>query len=236
MRSSNQKLDLSVSAISAAPGLFFEWLPRFRSLGISRIHIDVMDGDFVPRLGMYPEIVEEVRSLTDLPIDIHMMTNSPERLISVFAKAGANRIVPHVEPVHHLDRLVRETLESGVEAGLALNPHTDVSVIKHVVPELSSVTVMAINPGIIGHSFIKASLKKIEDTRDFLSKSNFAGQLEVDGGVTFQNIQALALAGADIAVVGAGTIFSPARPVEENAVLLGEKLTEVQRSDARPRK
>ena len=207
MRLSRGEVQFSVSAISSLPRTFFDVLPELEQGGISRVHIDVMDGSFVPRFGLYPEFVEEVRSITKLPIDVHMMLENPEDYVHTFVRAGATRIVPHVEPVAHAHRLLMAILDSGAEAGVALNPLTSAEPLKYVIPELSAVTLMAINPGIVGHREIPFSTKRVGETRKLLDDSGFFGQLEVDGGVTFENIGRNFEGGADLLVVGAGTVF-----------------------------
>ena len=216
MQLNESRLGYSVSVISTTPTIFLDSVPLLESTGMDRIHVDVMDGDFVPRFGLYPEFVSEIRGRTRLPIDVHMMIRSPEKYVADFAAAGATRIVPHIEPVEHLSRLVSAILESGVEAGLALNPHTDFSSLKYVLGELNCVMLMAINPGIVGHKAIPATLAKVRDASEYLSAKGFEGNLEVDGGVLFNNVRAFASSGADTLVVGAGTLFNPGRPLEDN--------------------
>ncbi len=189
---------------------------------MDRIHVDVMDGRFVPRLGLYPEFVREIRASSSLPIDIHMMMENPERRIEDFAEAGATRIIPHLESTVHIDHLVRQIRALGVEAGLALNPHTLPSNLDYMLEDLAVVTVMAINPGIVGHKFIPKSLEKISSIRTYLSQHGFGGVIEVDGGVTFDNIASLKESGAKILVVGAGSIFYPDATSVENLERLNQ--------------
>lgn len=202
--------------ISASPKAFFDSLEALEQGGVERIHVDVMDGGFVPRFGLYPEFVGEIRSLSNLPIDVHMMISNPEPYVEDFVAAGASRIVPHIEPVHHAHRLVQKILECGVEAGVALNPHTSLAELKYILSSLSVVTIMAINPGIVGHKIIPSVYDKVADLRRLFDLGNFEGSLEVDGGVTFSNVLDLGAAGADLLVVGAGTVFHPDRSVVEN--------------------
>jgi ribulose-phosphate 3-epimerase len=220
MSSSSNRLAYAASVISSSPLSFFSSLPLIDGGGVDRLHVDVMDGCFVPRLGIFPEFITEIRGMTSLPIDCHVMTMDPEKHVVELVAAGATRIVPHVEPVHHLHRVVHSILDAGVEAGLAINPHTDVSALTHVIEYLSVVTVMAINPGIVGHKLIPSSLDKIRRVRDFLESNGFSGDLEVDGGVTFANVESLRDAGASVLVVGAGTLFHPEGTVSANLARL----------------
>ena len=171
--------DFSVSVISTSPSVFLENLDNFRSGPIKRIHVDVMDGQFVPRLGMYPEFVAEIRNRTDLPIDIHLMTFKPEQFLTIFARAGATRIVPHFEATNHPHHLVAQIRELGMEAGIALNPHTRIESLEYLLPDIDAVTLMAINPGIIGHKIIGQTIKKLFETKSFLESRNFKGELEI---------------------------------------------------------
>lgn len=220
MSSNRRELQYSVSAISAPPRTFFDSLLSLEEGGVTRIHFDVMDGHFVPRFGLYPEFLREIKNLTNLPIDVHMMLSTPLSYIEDFIDAGASRIVPHVEPVDHLDRLVKTIKSLGVEVGLALNPHTDENQLRYVLDDLDSITVMAINPGIVGHKLIPGMLTKIRGIAELLRAHPSSIELEVDGGVTFENIPELWLAGAQTLVVGAGTIYHPERHFEKNLVLL----------------
>ena len=203
----NRIPDFSVSVISTSTQRFFEDLPIINKSLIKRIHADVMDGQFVPRLGLYPEIVSEIRSKTNLAIDVHLMTQDPFQFIGEFAKAGASRVVPHFESTAHPHRLIQEIRSHGMEAGLALNPHTDFEALKYLLPELNVITLMAINPGIVGHKYIPLIDQKISALRKFADLHDFQGQIEIDGGVVFTNVKKLMELGADVLVGGAGTIF-----------------------------
>ena len=216
------KLKFSVSAISTSPDIFFDSLPLFTDCPVSRVHVDAMDGQFVPRLGLSPEFVCGIRNLTDMPIDVHMMIREPIAFIKDFANAGATRIVPHFESSDHPHRLVHEIKSLGIEAGLALNPLTDFRMLKYIVQDLSVVTVMAINPGIIGHRFIPFISDKIIELRNFLNDCSFEGSIEIDGGVTFENVQTLSTLGVNLLVAGAGTIYHPGATISENLARLFE--------------
>jgi len=216
MRLSSEGIAFAASVVSTSPTAFFEALALFPGTSVKRIHVDVMDGDFVPRLGLYPEFVNEIRSLTDLPIDAHMMMTNPEPYFRTFVDAGVTRIVPHIEPLHHVHRTLDSIRCLGAEAGLALNPHTNFGGLQYIATELEAVTVMAINPGVVGHRFISSTYGKITDLRLFLTSNGFRGVIEVDGGVTFDNIAQISSSGADVLVVGAGTLFHPGGSTRTN--------------------
>lgn len=217
---SDKSLAFAVSVISAPPLVFLESLPMLEDLGVERIHVDIMDGRFVPRLGLYPEFVREIRRISSLPIDVHMMVNRPLELIEDFVSVGASRLIFHVESTKHVHRAVDRAREAGAEVGLALNPHTSSDSLMYVVEHLSSVTLMAINPGIIGHRFIESTWEKLRDMREFLGRFENNCEIEVDGGVTFENLAGLREGGADRVVIGAGTVFRPGRSVRENLKVL----------------
>lgn len=217
---SDVPLAFSVSAISAPPLMFFESVSLLEQHGIDRIHVDVMDGRFVPRFGLYPEFVNEIRNITSLPIDIHLMVSRPLEFIQDFVNVGATRIILHVESSTHLHRAIGLARETGAEVGLALNPHTTFESLAYVVEDLSSVMLMAINPGIVGHQLIESTWSKIGDLRQILNKLRSGCEIEIDGGVTFENLAGLRDSGADSVVIGAGTVFKPGRTVEQNIEVL----------------
>lgn len=216
MQSNKRSLEFSVSAISTTPERFFDSLPLLEGSTVTRIHIDAMDGHFVPRLGLSPEFVSGIRNLSQMPVDVHMMVREPTPFIKVFASAGATRIIPHFECSDHPHRLVYEIKNLGLEAGLALNPLTDFRLLKYVLPDLDVITLMAINPGIVGHKFISFISDKIIELKRYLLEASFEGSIEIDGGVTFDNISDLSMNGANLLVSGAGTIYHPSAAVEDN--------------------
>jgi ribulose-phosphate 3-epimerase len=225
MSSNKYNIEISVSAISTSPRDLFEALKVFDGSLVKRIHVDVMDGLFVPRLGLYPEFVAEIRNLSNLPIDIHMMMRNPTTFLKDFANSGANRIIPHFETVEHPHRVIQEIKNLNLEVGFALNPLTDFKLLKYSLPDLDVITLMAINPGIVGHKFIPFIFEKISDLKNFLAKTEYSGHVEIDGGVTFENLQQLAASGVDILVGGAGTVFNPSGNIEQNLSRISRALT-----------
>ncbi|MED4826956.1 ribulose-phosphate 3-epimerase [Bacillus atrophaeus] len=171
--------------------------------GADYIHIDVMDGHFVPNITIGPLIVEAVRPVTELPLDVHLMIEEPDRYIPAFAKAGADVISVHAEACPHLHRTIRLIKEHGVKAGVVLNPHTPVDMIKHVIEELDLVLLMTVNPGFGGQKFIHSVLPKISEVRrlaDVKGKNEIL--IEVDGGVNKETAPLCIEAGANLLVAG----------------------------------
>ncbi len=176
--------------------------------GADYIHIDVMDGCFVPNITIGPLVVEAVRRVTKLPLDVHLMIDAPDRYIGDFAKAGADIIVVHAEATNHLHRTVQLIKSLGKKAGVSLNPATSLHSLDYVLEELDLVLLMTVNPGFGGQSFIDACLPKIQALRGMLDKRGLEAELEVDGGVKTANIAQIAHAGADVFVAGSAVFGS----------------------------
>ncbi|GAB7024977.1 ribulose-phosphate 3-epimerase [Geotalea toluenoxydans] len=176
--------------------------------GADYIHIDVMDGSFVPNITIGPLVVEAVRRVTRLPLDVHLMIDAPDRYIGEFAKAGADIIVVHAEATNHLHRTVQLIKSFGKKAGVSLNPATSLHCLDHILDELDLVLLMTVNPGFGGQSFIDACLPKIQALRGLLDKKGLETELEVDGGVKESNIAQIAHAGADVFVAGSAVFGS----------------------------
>ncbi|MCP3678720.1 MAG: ribulose-phosphate 3-epimerase [Deltaproteobacteria bacterium] len=172
------------------------------------IHIDVMDGHFVPNLTIGPFVVEAARRVTTLPLDVHLMIESPERSIPQFADAGSDIITVHAEACPHLHRTVQQIKELGVRAGVSLNPSTSVTVLDHILEELDLVLVMSVNPGFGGQQFIPSSLQKVREIRRRLDAGGCKAELEIDGGIKVTNIGEASRAGADVFVAGSAVFGS----------------------------
>ncbi|MCC9020729.1 ribulose-phosphate 3-epimerase [Bacillus nakamurai] len=171
--------------------------------GADYIHIDVMDGHFVPNITIGPLIVEAVRPVTDLPLDVHLMIENPDRYIPSFEKAGADILSVHVEACPHLHRTVQLIKEQGVKAGVVLNPHTPVQMIEHIIDELDLVLLMTVNPGFGGQTFLHSVLPKIREVKQLADKRGLTELLiEVDGGVNKETAPLCAEAGANLLVAG----------------------------------
>jgi len=176
--------------------------------GADYIHVDVMDGHFVPNITIGPLVVEAVRKVTDLPLDVHLMIENADRYIPDFAKAGADIIVVHAEASVHLHRTIQLIKSLGKKAGVSLNPATPLACLDYVIDELDLVLLMTVNPGFGGQSFIEACLPKIHALRAMLDRRGCEAELEVDGGVKIENIDRIAHAGADVFVAGSAIFGS----------------------------
>ena len=176
--------------------------------GADYVHIDVMDGHFVPNITIGPLIVEAARRVTALPLDVHLMIEHPDNYIPDFAAAGADIIVVHAEAVNHLHRTVQLIRSLGKKAGVSLNPATPLNCLEYVLDDLDLVLLMTVNPGFGGQSFIDACLPKVHVLRAMLDRRGSEAELEVDGGVKVSNIAAIAHAGADVFVAGSAVFGS----------------------------
>jgi ribulose-phosphate 3-epimerase len=174
-------------------------------------HLDVMDGRFVPNITFGPFIIEAMKRMAQKPLDVHLMILEPENYIEDFRKAGADLITVHYEACPHLHRTVQQIKATGAKAGVALNPHTPVSVLEDILEELDLVCVMSVNPGFGGQKFIYQTLPKIRKLKDMLIVQNAHALIEVDGGVGLQNAEKLLQAGADVLVAGS-SVFKAENP------------------------
>ena len=175
------------------------------------LHLDVMDGRFVPNISFGPMIVEFIRSATTKICDVHLMIEQPERYAAAFQKAGADILTVHVEACTHLHRNIQQIKELGMKAGVALNPHTPLSAIEGILEDIDLVCVMSVNPGFGGQQFIPSTLSKIKQLRTLIDRCGSTAQIEIDGGVTLDNAPAIVAAGADVLVAG-NTVFKSANP------------------------
>jgi len=193
--------------------------------GADYVHIDVMDGHFVPNITIGPLVVDAVRKVTTLPLDVHLMIENPDLYIPDFVKAGADIITVHQEAVPHLHRTVQLIRSLGKKAGVSINPATPVSSLEVILEEVDLVLVMSVNPGFGGQGFIPACLSKIEALRREIDRRGLRVELEVDGGVKTDNIGLIAGAGADVfvagsAVFGAADYAATIAALKENAISL----------------
>ncbi|MYL19136.1 ribulose-phosphate 3-epimerase [Halobacillus litoralis] len=179
--------------------------------GADYIHVDVMDGHFVPNITIGPLIVDAVRPVTDLPLDVHLMIENPDAYIEAFAKAGADIITVHQEACPHLHRTLQLIKSFGVKAGVVINPGTPVEMIRPVLKEVDLVLLMTVNPGFGGQAFIPEVLEKVTETAQFRRDHGLSYEIEVDGGVNERTARLCAEAGADVLVAGSAVFNQPDR-------------------------
>jgi ribulose-phosphate 3-epimerase len=185
------------------------------------IHFDVMDGQFVPRYGLYPEILSYISKITNIPVDVHMMVSNPEDYIEDFYNAGASFYSFHIESTSHAHRVVKKIEKTGMKVGVALNPATPIASLDYLIEDINMVVLMAINPGIVGHKLIPNMINKISNLREFADKrGNKELLIQVDGGVTFESGVKMIGAGADVLVCGTGTIYRPHEDSISNKIKL----------------
>jgi ribulose-phosphate 3-epimerase len=199
---------IAPSILSADFSRLGDEIRAIEAAGADYVHIDVMDGHFVPNITIGPLIVEAARKVTSLPLDVHLMIENPDQYIPDFAAAGADIIVVHTEAVNHLHRTIQLIKSLGKRAGVSLNPATPLNVLDYVLEDLDLVLLMTVNPGFGGQSFIEACLPKIHSLRAMLDKRGCEAELEVDGGVKTSNIARIAHAGADVFVAGSAVFGS----------------------------
>jgi len=202
---------LAPSILSADFGRLAEQIQQAQRGGAGMVHVDVMDGHFVPNITIGPPVVRAIRKATDLPLDCHLMIENADRWVETFVDAGANWVSVHVEALPHLQRTVTLLRQRGVKAGVALNPSTPLGALEEMLPELDYVVVMSVNPGFSGQSFIPGCLDKVRRLRSQIEARGLAVRIEVDGGVDASNVAALVQAGADILVAG-NAVYGQADP------------------------
>jgi ribulose-phosphate 3-epimerase len=170
--------------------------------GADMIHVDVMDGHFVPNISIGPLVVQAVRRITKLPLDVHLMITDPSDYVQAFADAGSDMIMVHAEACIHLHRTVQQIRDLGVQAGVVLNPHTPIDPLEYLLEDIDQVLIMSVNPGFGGQSFIESVLPKMALLKEKIRSQDLNLQIEVDGGVKVDNCRKIAQAGADIIVAG----------------------------------
>jgi ribulose-phosphate 3-epimerase len=193
---------IAPSLLSADFARLGEEVCAVEKAGADWLHVDVMDGRFVPNITIGPLVTKAVRRVTSLPLDVHLMIESPERYVDAFAKAGANTIGVHAETCPHLHRTVEAIREAGARAAVAINPATPASAVQEVLGDVDQVLVMTVNPGFGGQKFIENTLPKIETLRRWIDERGLEIALEVDGGIGPETIARAARAGADVFVAG----------------------------------
>ena len=184
------------------------------------VHIDIMDGHFVPNLTIGPAVVKALRKNTELPFDVHLMISDPDAYMKKFINAGADIIAVHPETCIHLHRTLHLIKENNKKAGVALNPGTSISTIEPVLEDLDLIVIMTVNPGFPAQKFINSMLPKIKHTRELVDKYGLEIEIEVDGGINVENARKAVMAGADILVAGNAVFNGPKPTLAENIKLL----------------
>ncbi len=200
---------IAPSILACDFGRLFDEVQAVTDAGADWIHIDVMDGHFVPNITIGPRVVEAVRDATQLPLDVHLMIQQPERYIDSFVKAGATTVGVHAEACPHLHRTVAQIRETGARASVTINPGTPANAVEAVIGDVDQVLVMTVNPGFGGQQFIAGTLAKVETLRGWIRDRELSVTLEVDGGITEDTIASAARAGANAFVAGTAIFGAP---------------------------
>ena len=218
---------IAASILSADFARLGEQVKEAEAAGADWIHVDIMDGHFVPNMTVGPLVVRSLRPITTLPLDVHLMIEQPERLIPDFVRAGADRITVHVETCPHLHSTVQQINGLGVKAGVTLNPATPLNTLEEILPDVDLVLIMSVNPGFGGQSYILSSTARIARLRRMLDERGLAGvELEVDGGIKTHNVAEVVAAGATVLVIGSA-IFNRQASVAANIAALREQIISV---------
>lgn len=215
---------LAPSILSADFSRLGEEVAAATAAGADYIHVDVMDGHFVPNITIGPLVVEAVRRSTKLPLDVHLMISQPDLYLQDFIEAGADIIGVHVEILPHLHRTIERIKELGAKASVTLNPATPLVTVDHILNQVDQVLIMTVNPGFGGQKFIEAVIPKIRSLRRIIDERGLAVELEVDGGINAETIGTVARAGADVFVTGSAVFSTP--DYGETLRLLREKIKE----------
>lgn len=207
--SRNIKLEASIACANFAR--LEDDLAQLGAVGVDYLHIDFMDGRFVPNFGLNYDILKTVRDLSDIPLDCHLMVEEPERYLERTAQSGAEYIGIHFEATHHVQRCLQEIRKLGAKAAIALNPATPIASLEYILDDIDMVTVMTVNPGFAGQILIPAMLRKLKDVRQMLDAAGYGDvEVQVDGNVSFEQIPAMVQAGATMLVGGTSSVFHQA--------------------------
>lgn len=218
-------IKLSPSILSADFSNLSKDIKAVENAGAELLHIDVMDGHFVPNITIGPLVLDSIKDKTSLPLDVHLMIEKPDNYISKFAEAGADLLTVHVEACTHLHRTIQNIKSHGVKVGVSLNPATPLNTIEEVLHELDMVLIMSVNPGFGGQKFIESSLKKISKLKRMIDESGKNIDIEVDGGVKVDNVSKIIKAGANVIVAGSAVFGG--NSIKDNVLAFKEKFKEI---------
>lgn len=216
---------ISPSILSADFTRLGEEIKEVEKAGADYIHIDVMDGHFVPNITIGPMVVKAARRVTEMPLDVHLMISDPDRFIDLFAEAGANIITVHAETVNHLHRTIQHIRDRGVSPGVSLNPATPLDVLEYVLADIDLVLLMTVNPGFEGQKFIPEVIPKIKKLREKIDRNGLDSEIEVDGGINSETIGVVSSAGADVFVAGSAIFYS--KDYEKTIQLMRQRIVAV---------
>lgn len=200
---------LAPSILSADFSKLYEDVKKVEEAGVEYLHIDIMDGHFVPNISFGPMVMKSLKGKTNLVKDVHLMIENPDQFIPEFVDAGADIIVVHQEACPHLHRTIQNIKSYGVKAGVSLNPATSISTLEEILPELDMVLIMSVNPGFGGQSFIESSLDKIKRLKKMIDDRGLDIDIQVDGGVKVSNVKKVVEAGANVIVAGSAIFAQP---------------------------
>jgi len=217
------QIKISPSILSADFTRLADQVREAEEAGVDYIHVDVMDGHFVPNITIGPLVVKALRPITKLPLDVHLMIENPEFYIEDFSKAGADIITVHQEATPHLHRTIQQIRDLGIKAGVSINPSTSVRTLDEIICDLDLILVMSVNPGFGGQSYIHSCTNKIRKVREMLDDRGVSADLEVDGGVNVDTVNEVISAGANAFVAGSA-IFNDKNSVAENVSALRAKI------------
>lgn len=210
---------LAPSILSANFSKLNEEIDMIHVPGVSVVHVDVMDGQFVPNITIGPVVIKDIKTVSRLPLDVHLMIEKPENHIDAFVKAGSDILTIHIEATNHAERNLRYIKSLGVKSGIAFNPATPITALPYIVGSFDMVTIMTVNPGFGGQTCIPAIFEKVREVKEFRDKYKADFIIEVDGGVTEDNINLFVQAGADLVVAG-NAVFGKQYPLEAISNLL----------------
>lgn len=210
-------IKIAPSLLSANFAYLADEIKKVEDAGADLLHLDIMDGHFVPNLTFGPPVIAALRQVTKLPFDVHLMVTNPQELIEPFVKAGADILTVHAETAPHMHRLIQTIKASGVRAAVSLNPATSLTAIEEILSELDMVLIMSVNPGFGGQQFIPESIDKIKRLRQLIESRNLQVDIEVDGGINKSTARMVVDAGANVLVAGSAVYGAPdvAKAIQE---------------------